>query len=1177
MKHFLQISKGIINYIFAMIFAIIFALFLDANVGWFLLLSLILAPLLSVFLAWLSSRLLTVNFESKEFLLTKGDTCSITVHLTNKSIFPTPPLDIAFTQTAGMRCFAPHILASVISRATQSFSVSFSAQICGESTIGISQIRVTDYLGLFSFPIRKIKYDSLQTEVAVIPNIAEISARDDNLLKTIQASLHSEGSDDTTESTVASFGGFPGYNNREYTPGDPLKRINWKQSARKNKLLVRLDDEMSSQAINVVLDSVFQTYELNIDELLTYSCFSDCTKENVLPKAAENAVENALGILYVLLRHNYTINFFARFNNSFVKYEITDTQDLENLRLDLAHYRFSEDTYIQRFPLEELQQSKSAVSLFSTPNTYANAHEVLISYSENMFTTIYSVMEEGKKHVVTRDVCEQKSKKNVIKISYWQKLRKDAKLLPIPFLLALVSSLNVFYAFNIPLFSYWTILQILTCVGIFLLCEYVQEHRFVGGLFVTILIVGILYAFVRIMFEVDWGRTYIYWFMSGGDSIETTFSYLLSLLLIFTVFFAMVVYYFTMALYRTSFLMLVSLIPFVIHVKLMHKMEITYAVIVMALNILAFLLHNRAKKDHEKKKIGQLSGLLSLSLYTVLFLMIGLAVPKEKETRYYYVFEDLFLGGNVSTLLPEEYSAMSDHSGNADNFEQLNDRKLYEVRSVDLGPVLYLTRQTFDYYDFQKDYWKSYEYSSTPQILPTTWEMSKTHMNQSMLAQAIYAAEETSPGFLEKYGLENIPLQLPQNHDMITIETTNFPSAAYVTPPGTYTLSILGADSQNDYINTALSKTGVYQRTSGFLQKDLEFSVTYYDSLTVASVWANAGGSDMNLNESIDMLLELASILSSSGQNEYYIIARYYLEDALEAKSYQQLCSENTSKIPKKVKELAEEITQNCSNDWEKATALQEYFEQNDFVYDLSYNAPDDSVEYFLFEGKTGTCSDYASAYVLMARSIGLTARYVEGFVPEAEYGGEYVVRTDCGHAYPEVYIPNVGYVVIEATKPAIYRESAATPQGNGITAYLMVVGYRALIIFAVVSAIIIFILFVHLCLHPFVSEFLFRRHTKKAEPADTILMIYKRIYNHYTKKHLPNAHALTPHEYGAAFKLHYSQEIDSFISLVEMAAYTNNALDNTHKEEALTSYKQISRMVRNTKSRKGQNIIRMS
>lgn len=1157
MKHFLKIGKGIFNYILAMIFAIIFALFLNATVGWFLLLSLFLAPILSVSLAWLSSLFLVVSCETKESLLSKGDTCSMTIHLRNRSIFPTPPLDIAFTETPGMQCFAPHLLASVLSKATQSFSVSFTAQICGESTIGISKIRVTDYLGLFSFPIRKINYKKLQAMVAVIPNIAEISARDDNLLKTMQASLHSEGSDDTTESTIASFGGLPGYNNREYTPGDPLKRINWKQSARKNKLLVRLDDEMSSQAINVVLDSAFQKEELNVEELLTYTCFSDCTKENVLYKTAESAIENALGILYVLLRHNYTINFFACFNDSFTKYEINDEQDLENVRLDLAHYRFNDNDYIQRFPLEELQQSKSAVSLFSTPNSYANAYAAIHSYSENMYTTIYSVTEEGQKHIVTTETTAQK-KTTAEKKSYLRKLRDDTKLLPIPFLLALVSSLNVFNAFNVPFFSYWTVLQILMCLGIFLLCEYVQEHRFVGGLMVTVLIVSILYIFAQIVYEDNWGRTYIYWFMSGGDSVETTFKYLLSLLLVFTVFFAMVVFYFTMSLYRTSFLMLVSLIPFVIHVKLMHKMELTYAVIVMALNILAFLLHNRKIKDRQKRKVGQISGVLSLSLYTIMFLMIGLAVPTEKETRYYYIFEDLFLGGNVSTLLPEEYSAMSTHSGNADSFEKLNDRKLYEISSVDLSPVLYLTRQTFDYYDYEKDYWKPYDYSSTAQIFPSTWEIGRSNMSQSLLAQAIYATEELSPGFMEKYGLENIPLQLPQNSDTIIIKTTNFPSAAYITPPGTYALAIIGSDTQNDLINTAVSKTGVYQRTSGYLYKDLEFSVTYYDALETASVWVNAGGSNMSLEKSTDMLMELTSILNNSDKKEYYSVARYYLEDALEAQTYQQLCRENTAKIPSEIKALAEDITRNCTNDWEKATALQEYFEQNDFVYDLSYRAPDDSVAYFLFEGKTGTCSDYASAYVLMARSIGLVARYAEGFVPQAEYGGDYVVRTDCGHAYPEVYIPNVGYVVFEATKPAIYRNTGETRQNSGFAGYVMIVGYRTLLIFASVSAGIIFLLFIHLCLRPLISEYLFKRRIRNSDPESAVIMVYKRILTHYTNKTIPKAHTLTPQEYGVQFELQYLYNIHSLILLVEKAAYTDESLTECHKAEAQNIYQQL-------------------
>lgn len=232
------------------------------------------------------------------------------------------------------------------------------------------------------------------------------------------------------------------------------------------------------------------------------------------------------------------------------------------------------------------------------------------------------------------------------------------------------------------------------------------------------------------------------------------------------------------------------------------------------------------------------------------------------------------------------------------------------------------------------------------------------------------------------------------------------------------------------------------------------------------------------------MLSELVEILSQSTHTKYTEVASAYLQDALDAYNYRQSCHSNNASIPSQVQELAYEITKDCSTDWEKALALQTYFEENGFVYDLSYKAPDDSVEYFLFEGKTGTCSDYASAYVLMARSAGLTCRYAEGFVPNAEYGGEYVVRTDCGHAYPEVYIPNVGYVVMEATKPAIYRVSESNERGgSGLTGYLMIVGYRTILIFAGVSAFIILILFIQLCLRPIVNECIFRHRIKKLHP----------------------------------------------------------------------------------------------
>ncbi len=1166
MKRFFRIAKGIINYIGAMMFAVIFALFLDANVGWFILLSLILAPLLSVFLAWLSSRLLTVSCDMKEAILSKGDSCCMTIHIANRSIFPTPPLELTLTKAAGVCSKEPYILASAISRATQSFPISFTARICGKSTIGIEQVRVTDYLGLFSFPVRKLDMNSLQKSVAVIPDIAEISARDDNLLKTMQASLHNDEGDDTTESSAISFGGFPGYNSREYVPGDPLKRINWKQSARKNKLLVRLDDEMASQAINVVLDSAFQKDALNIRELLSYSQYSDCTPENVLYKVAEDAVENALGILLVLLRHNYTINFYVFEGKQFNKYEIMDEVDLESVRLELAHYSFSNDENIPRFPAAELSGSGNSVSLFSTPNTYGDAYAVLSTHSEYLYTTIYSVVEEAAKRPITDEDITLMTTRKVTAMPLVTQIKNTLKVLAVPFLLAFLLSANVFYAFDIPLLSWWSVAQLIVCVGVFVLCEFVRKHRFIGGTFISLLIVGILYMYMRIVFLVDWGTTYMYWFMSGGDSIPTTFAYLLSILLVFTTFFAMVIYYFSRALYRTSFLMLVSLIPFIVHVKLMHEMNMTYAVFTTALNIGAFLIHNRSEKDKGKRIVGNLAGLASIGLYTLLFLLMGLAVPKEEDTRYYYVFENLFLGGNVSTALPQEYSTMSEHSGNADNFEELNDRKLYEISSVDMGPLLYMTRQTFDYYDFENDYWYAEDYSSEPTLYTYAWEMEQKYADLSLFAQALHAAEELSPGFLEKYGLENVPRDFIQRRDTLSITTTNFPSVAYITPPGTYSIVVKNDNNHSDSDFTMVSQTGIYQRTEGFLYKDLAYEATYYDTLASSASWISYGGSNISLEKSMEMLTELIILLEGSDNSDYYLTVCHFLDDIMAALEYEAIYSANTTKIPERVRELALEITKDCTYDWEKAAALQKYFEENDFVYDLSYRAPDDSVEYFLFKGKTGTCSDYASAYVLMARSVGLITRYAEGFVPDAEYGGQYVVRTDCGHAYPEVYIPNVGFVVYEATKPAIYNVTTQRRGGTGFAGYLMVVGYRSLLIFAGVSLSIALLLFIRLILGPYVSEAYFASTIKKATPSKAILLIYGRIRKKLTNKTIGNALTLTPTEYGNLFATIYDYDMREFIDLVETAAYTDIVLQDGAKEKGLEWYQQIRTLLRNQK-----------
>lgn len=93
-----------------------------------------------------------------------------------------------------------------------------------------------------------------------------------------------------------------------------------------------------------------------------------------------------------------------------------------------------------------------------------------------------------------------------------------------------------------------------------------------------------------------------------------------------------------------------------------------------------------------------------------------------------------------------------------------------------------------------------------------------------------------------------------------------------------------------------------------------------------------------------------------------------------------------------------------------------------------------DCIRYFLDENKTGYCMHFASAAVLLLRSMGVPTRYVEGYVlaPGSfkETGEKKVayVYDHQAHAWPEVYIDGFGWVPVEVT-PTYYDVSTLNKQ----------------------------------------------------------------------------------------------------------------------------------------------------
>jgi hypothetical protein len=73
---------------------------------------------------------------------------------------------------------------------------------------------------------------------------------------------------------------------------------------------------------------------------------------------------------------------------------------------------------------------------------------------------------------------------------------------------------------------------------------------------------------------------------------------------------------------------------------------------------------------------------------------------------------------------------------------------------------------------------------------------------------------------------------------------------------------------------------------------------------------------------------------------------------------------------------------------------------------------------------KKGYCVYYASAEIMMLRSLGIPARMAVGFSEGEIEDGTYVVRRFNAHAWPEVYFPGLGWVEFEPTgnQPTLNR-----------------------------------------------------------------------------------------------------------------------------------------------------------
>ena len=124
--------------------------------------------------------------------------------------------------------------------------------------------------------------------------------------------------------------------------------------------------------------------------------------------------------------------------------------------------------------------------------------------------------------------------------------------------------------------------------------------------------------------------------------------------------------------------------------------------------------------------------------------------------------------------------------------------------------------------------------------------------------------------------------------------------------------------------------------------------------------------------------------------------------------------------VTERTRDLARSLTDGQPTMYAKARAIESYLRT--FEYDLDVPAPPDDVadvaDYFLFDLQRGYCDYYATAFVVLARSVGLPTRFATGFVP-AHWNapeGRWTITEAEAHSWPEVYFPGYGWIPFEPT-----------------------------------------------------------------------------------------------------------------------------------------------------------------
>ena len=511
---------------------------------------------------------------------------------------------------------------------------------------------------------------------------------------------------------------------------------------------------------------------------------------------------------------------------------------------------------------------------------------------------------------------------------------------------------------------------------------------------------------------------------------------------------------------RPCFLMLVSFIPLILSVRTAGGIPLPLLAFMMGGFVMAAGGMARAEQPSEyiyaDDRRSRRERLIALALAGLAAAGITAVVPRSDKTPMGDYLDTVFSGTTGG------YYAVSQQLTNFRMQSSVN-RGANEPTGTVLFTVAgdvpkYIDRAAFDVYEGGTDGWTVI---SEFDMGYSGWETHAKLADIPTFINKLKAAAED--GKLEKYAdmLEKIPEQDDSERTAFIQIVDGSSTAVILHPEGVY------------YVKTSGYSGSTYRNARGdlFTAQNLaantSYTLKYYNGTPDAEAASALAGVDFEqlVNDAQD-----ENVISA-------VEAQSLLYERDSADEYRR--GTGSEGVSDRIQKLADEITEGLSSDYEKAAAIEQWFGDNGFTYDLDFVPQKIDPEYFLFESRRGICSDYATAAALLARAAGLSARYTEGFYVTEDIRGEnddiYYVTDAQYHAYVTIYAEGCGSVIIDGTRYA----AAAAEEDSSAFAWIAAA--------AVAAALLVFIFRKQL------SELLFAVSFPFRSPASKVRGVYLR------------------------------------------------------------------------------------